>query len=199
MIPSQSIADPLAVRRQASRVLRERLGAGRVAYCETTDDEEVVFAVAEDVTDDVASLLGHHLRLVDLDPDGSKMFRQGTAPAGGVQAEDSFGAERKAAFAATCTRAFMLAPVMKSGRLVACLTADFKVPHHWTPAEIRFLEETAERTSAAVERARAEGASQSAQLGRFASAASDVAARPAGPMSGRLVRWRGTPAFLPRR
>ena len=132
-------------------------------------------------------------------PTGRRCFGKAQRRAGGVQAEDSFGAERKAAFAATCTRAFMLAPVMKSGRLVACLTADFKVPHHWTPAEIRFLEETAERTSAAVERARAEGASQSAQLGRFASAASDVAARPAGPMSGRLVRWRGTPAFLPRR
>ena len=154
-----AIADPFAVQRRASRVLREHLGAGRVAYYETTDDEEVVFAVAEDVADDVPPLLGHHLRLVDFDPDGSKTFRQGhSAAREDVQADDSIGPERKAAFAATCTRAFMLTPVMKLGRLVACLTADFKVPHHWTPAEIRLLEETAERTWAAVERARAEGA-----------------------------------------
>ena len=152
------IANPFVVQRQASRVLREHLGAGRVVYYETSDDEEVVSALAEDVADDVPSVLGQHFRWVDFAVSGgSEMLRQGHSTGqDDVQAEDSIGPEQKAAFAATCTRAFMLSPLMKSGRLVACLTADFNVPHRWTPAEIRLLEETAERTWAAVERVRAE-------------------------------------------
>ena len=172
------IADPLAVQRKASRILREHLGAGRVAYYETSDDEEMVSTLTEDVADGFPSLLGRHFRWADFEPRGSDRFRQGhSAGREDVQAEDSISPEQKAAFAATCTRAFMLTPLMKSGRLVACLSADFNVPHHLTPAEIRLLEETAERTWAAVERARAEAASRDSEerFRQFASAASDLA------------------------
>jgi PAS domain S-box-containing protein len=169
------IADPFTVQQQASRILREHLGAGRVVYYETSGDEEVVSALAEDVANDIPSLLGRRFRWVDFEPGGSDMFRHGhSAGREDVQAEDSISPEQKAAFAATRTRAFMLTPLMKSGRLVASLVASFNVPHHWTSAEIRLLEETAERTWAAVERARAETALRESEerFRQFANAAS---------------------------
>jgi len=54
--------------------------------------------------------------------------------------------------------AFMSAPLVKDGRLVAALSASVEAPRAWTPDEIGLVQETAERTWAAVERARAEAA-----------------------------------------
>ena len=54
--------------------------------------------------------------------------------------------------------AFMSAPLVKDGRLVAALSASVEAPRTWTPDEIGLVQETAERTWAAVERARAEAA-----------------------------------------
>jgi signal transduction histidine kinase len=58
--------------------------------------------------------------------------------------------------------AFMSAPLVKEGRLVAALSASVEVPRTWTPDELGLVQETAERTWAAVERARAEAALQRA-------------------------------------
>lgn len=46
-------------------------------------------------------------------------------------------------------------PMVKDGRLVGCLTVHTRVPRSWTDHEIALIEETAERTWEAVERARA--------------------------------------------
>ena len=55
-------------------------------------------------------------------------------------------------------RAFISAPLVKDGRLVAALSATVEEPRTWTPDECGLVQETAERTWAAVERARAEAA-----------------------------------------
>ena len=49
-------------------------------------------------------------------------------------------------------------PLVKAGRLVAVLSLHHATPRHWTPAQVGLAEEVAERTWAAVERARAEEA-----------------------------------------
>jgi PAS domain-containing protein len=83
------IADPLAVQREASRILREHLGAGRVAYYETSDDEEMVSTLTEDVADGFPSLLGRHFRWADFEPRGfgqvsaGAQCRAGGCPGGG--------------------------------------------------------------------------------------------------------------------
>jgi PAS domain S-box-containing protein len=62
------------------------------------------------------------------------------------------------AMSAFPVRAVMSAPLVKEGRLVAALSATMEVPRAWTPDELGLVQETAERTWAAVERARAEAA-----------------------------------------
>ncbi|MFI5076775.1 MAG: GAF domain-containing protein, partial [Vicinamibacteria bacterium] len=57
---------------------------------------------------------------------------------------------------------FMSAPLVKDGRLVAALSASVEVPRTWTSHECALVQETAERTWAAVERTRAEAALQQA-------------------------------------
>jgi PAS domain S-box-containing protein len=68
----------------------------------------------------------------------------------------------RAAMAVFPARAFISAPLVKDGRLVAALSASVEEPRTWTPDEIGLVQETAERTWAAVERARAEAALQQA-------------------------------------
>lgn len=55
-------------------------------------------------------------------------------------------------------RAIVGVPLVKGGRLVAMLGISNATVRHWTAVEIGSIEETAERTWAAVERARAEAA-----------------------------------------
>ena len=59
-------------------------------------------------------------------------------------------------------------PLNKDGRWVASLSVHHGSPREWTPAEIELVPETAERTWAAVERARAEKALRESE-GRFRS------------------------------
>ncbi|HYW30606.1 MAG TPA: PAS domain S-box protein [Gemmatimonas sp.] len=49
-------------------------------------------------------------------------------------------------------------PLVKAGRIAGVLAVNHTEPRRWTDAEVRLLEETAERTWAAVQRARAETA-----------------------------------------
>ena len=62
------------------------------------------------------------------------------------------------AMSAFPVRAFISAPLVKDGHLVAALSASVEVPRTWSPDECGLVQETAERTWAAVERARAEAA-----------------------------------------
>ncbi|WP_431217537.1 GAF domain-containing protein [Puia sp. P3] len=59
--------------------------------------------------------------------------------------------------------AFIGVPLIKNGRLVAQLGIQQDAPRKWTSDEIVFVRETADRTWAAVERARAEGALRQSQ------------------------------------
>jgi PAS domain S-box-containing protein len=68
----------------------------------------------------------------------------------------------RSAMAVFPARAFISTPLVKDGRLVAALSASVEEPRTWMPDEIGLVQETAERTWAAVERARAETALQQA-------------------------------------
>ncbi|MDZ8263173.1 ATP-binding protein [Nostoc sp. ChiQUE01b] len=72
----------------------------------------------------------------------------------------------RAVYRATGIRAGVGVALMKRGRLAAALGITHSEPHHWVDAELRLLEEVAERTWAAVERARAEAALRESEIGR---------------------------------
>lgn len=75
-----------------------------------------------------------------------------------VDADDRLGDSSRAAFKAAGIRAAVSVPLVKSERLMAALEVRQPTAREWTSQELAILEETAERTWAAVERARIEKA-----------------------------------------
>src|SRR3712207_1787404 len=73
-------------------------------------------------------------------------------------------------------RAAIGVPLVKGGRLAAVFFLHFPVAHQWPAHEVALVEETAERTWAAVERARAEAALRESEerFRHFADASTDV-------------------------
>jgi PAS domain-containing protein len=76
--------------------------------------------------------------------------------------------EQRAAYRGNGIGAAVVVPLIKEARLVATFLANQDAPRDWTPQEIALVEETADRTWAAVERARAEGALRESERRRSA-------------------------------
>jgi PAS domain S-box-containing protein len=149
------LSDPADVQAEASRVLGERLGVNRVAYFEVQGDD---YVVERDYTDAVESVAGRYPTAV-FGSDLLAMFRSGrTASEADVNELPSRSLEEREAFAAFQIRSYVGVPLVKSGVFVAGLAVHAASARPWTPSEIAIIEETAERTWAAVEQVRAEAA-----------------------------------------
>ena len=151
------LADPADIKAEASRVLGQHLKANRVIYGEISSDEEA-FVSGSEYLDDAVSIAGR-LDLDDYDPALLGHFRVGrTVVAPDLLDGAALTADELAAFEAAQVRAHVSVPLVKDGRLVAALGVNQVRPRAWTAAEVALVEETAERTWAAVGRARAEKA-----------------------------------------
>ncbi|HEX8572434.1 MAG TPA: PAS domain S-box protein [Allosphingosinicella sp.] len=151
------LGDPAAIRTEACRLLGEQVGADWVVYGQID--------VARDI--------------VDID---RGYAREGEPPITGEQPLSAFGwtlesyqagrtivvsdtqtSERvpagdRAAMAGIQMTALIAVPLLKNGELVGALALSQREPRAWTEAEVRLVEETAERIWDAIERARAEAA-----------------------------------------
>jgi signal transduction histidine kinase len=152
------LGDSGAIQREASRVLRAHLGASRVVYTDALDCGTLE-VVAYDVLPGISDLMGRRYRLSDYGPgieaelaDGDTLWRDD------VQADARFSDAEKTEYGNLQIAAFATAPIVKDGRLVGIVSAHCAWPHRWSRAELGLIEETAERTWAAVARARAEEA-----------------------------------------
>jgi PAS domain S-box-containing protein len=155
---------PLEVQSVAARILGEYLGASRVAYGEVErDDEHIVFArnyvaddAADDAVDDAPLLTGRFLfDDYDVNLQAALAERRTIAVADIASAPDLTEAEREA-YGNLGIHALVSVPLTVGGRFVANLTVRQVHPRAWTAEEIALIEETAERTRAAVEHARAD-------------------------------------------
>jgi signal transduction histidine kinase/CheY-like chemotaxis protein len=148
--------DPAEVQVRAARALGEHLRANRCQYCEALADEDTLLW-GPGYEEGVSHLEGH-IRISDFDPSILRLFRGG----GTLVIDDIHDQfrehERLVAFAGAQIRAALAVPLVKNGRLVAVLSLHHAGPRHWTPSQVQLAEEVAERTWAAVERARAEEA-----------------------------------------
>ena len=149
------LTDPAQISATASRLLASFLGADRVGYGEVRGDE--VVAADDFHAPGLASAAGRH-RIADYGPTVAAAMRAGrtivvhdVAATGGDDA-------RLAMSVAWSIRAWVNVPVLKGGTFAACLVVARCAPHRWSDEEVTLLEEVAERTWAAVERARAEAA-----------------------------------------
>jgi signal transduction histidine kinase/CheY-like chemotaxis protein len=150
------LSDPGRVQVSAARALGEHLAASRCQYCEALPDEDtLLWGPGYEVN--VLHLAGH-IRISDFDPEILTLFRAGGTLVIHDIADQIRDPAKLAAFAGAQIRAALAVPLVKDGRLVAVLSLHHAQPRRWTDSQVKLAEEVAERTWAAVERARAEAA-----------------------------------------
>jgi PAS domain S-box-containing protein len=147
------LVDPVEIQATASRVLGEYLGVNRVVYFEVRDPD---YVVERDYVNGATPLIGRY----PIDSFGAKLleaYRAGrTVVAAELAADPYLSPEQQIAYAAIQIGAHIAIPLVKGGEFVAGLAIHASQPREWTPDEITLCEEVAERTWAAIERARAE-------------------------------------------
>lgn len=150
----RSLTDPMQIQFEAARVLGEHLAVSRVHYSEIDPSGDYA-TIARDYNRGVSSQVGRH-------PLGGftslmKELGSGRTFISTALASDSrLTNEQKKGFESNAMAALVAVPLIKRDGLVAVLAVHSSVPRNWTPDEISLIEETADRTWAAVVRARAE-------------------------------------------
>lgn len=151
------LVDPVEVQAVASRMLGEHLNVNRVHYAEVAEDGEYGI-VRADYCLGVPSVVGQH-RFDEYGPVLMQEFRAGrTLVVTNVQEDARIHTPGKAATAALHIGAYVLVPLMKGEQPVAVLVVHSLQPRAWTQEEVSLVEEIAQRTWEAVERALAETA-----------------------------------------
>lgn len=148
------LLDPGEIQATACRLLGERLDASRVNYAEVEGEEYVV--TREYRVAGLASMAGRYP--IDSFRSAERTaFEAGrTVAIADIEAEPGLTEGEAAAYRALGVRAFVSVPLVKQGALAAVLSAIRFRPGEWRHEEVDLVVETAERTWAAVERARAE-------------------------------------------
>jgi PAS domain S-box-containing protein len=155
----RDLADPRAVMAAAARRLGRHLRADRVGYAELDESGEYFTVERDWVNGDMPSGVGRH-RLDEFGPDLVAEALTGAA----LRITDPFEDPRVGEQAAEAhhalggLRASLTVPLVKGGRLAAFLSVQQRKPRRWTDEDEAIAREVAERTWAAVERARAEAA-----------------------------------------
>jgi PAS domain S-box-containing protein len=149
------LADPVEIQDAATRILGQHLGADRVHYAEVNGDE--VLVRRDHTSKGTPSIVGVH------DFGHCPVFRSELARGGTLICEDvlvdaRLDAAERAALSHPGLRSFATTPLVKRGTLTGLLSAQRLVPHSWSLDEVELIEETAERTWAALSRAYAESA-----------------------------------------
>lgn len=153
----QTLADPFEIQRIAMRTLGEQLQVDRVLYAEVDDDGKTYNISDNYVREGYPKLLGRF-------PTGdfgaaSEGLSMGEAFAiENMTLDERLSEKVRAAFIAFDVYASIGVPLIKAGRWVANLGIQHGQVRQWTAGDMALVKETAERTWAAVERAKAEKA-----------------------------------------
>ena len=149
----RSLTDPLEVQYRAVCVLGEYVGANRVGYAEDQNDGQHV-VVTRNYTNGVPGIEGRY-RYRDYGASLLAELRTGRMVVRPDVASDSTLTEaEKQAHAVLQLGATANLPLMKAGRMTAVLFLHYNDPHTFLEQELILLNEVAERTWEAVERAR---------------------------------------------
>lgn len=161
----RSLADAGEIQQTASRVLREHLGCDCVVYWEAVSEDEVI-PIAVDCAPGAFRLS----TVQQLDNYGTNLLAD--MRCGRVISMDhpsrnpELTAEQRETYARINAGGCACAPFVKNGRLIAFITTIFSETHAWTDYELSLLEDVAERTWAATERARTEEALRNSEAGQ---------------------------------
>jgi PAS domain S-box-containing protein len=161
----RSLADPIEIQRAAMRVLGEHLQVDRVMYAEVDDDGETYSIAANYVRGAYSTLVGR-FPTSNFGTVSERLRAGETFVVENVTADERLSEAARAAFIALDVYASVGVPLIKAGRWVANLGIQHGQARQWTEEDIELVQETAERTWAAVERAYAEAALRESELQR---------------------------------
>ena len=151
----RGLADPREVMATAAAALARHLSCDRAGYAEVEPDDAHFTVAGEWCAPGMPGLAGRQ-RLEDYGAALAATLRAGRTR---VTADTLDEGDRAApASRAATIRAAITVPLVKDGRLAASLFVHAAVPRRWTAEEQALVQEVAERTWAAVGRARAEAA-----------------------------------------
>ena len=153
------LSDPDEIKVAASKVLGRQIGGNQVLYAEI-DPTDTFAIISRDWSDgSMASNVGVH-KLVDFGPQFiADLKARKTVVIDDIAADPrTCSPEAQATFEARNIKAFMSVPLVKKGRLVWLLSVHCHSIRRWSALDVSLVEEVAERTWAAVERACAEQA-----------------------------------------
>jgi PAS domain S-box-containing protein len=151
------LTDATEILKVAARILGEALEATRVIYTEVLPGEQEVIVYCN-YTNGVAPLSGRY-RLEDYRRNLTSDHQSGrTQVVTDIPNHPGYTDAEKARYDAINIAAHIDVPLIKDNQFVALLAVHQSTPRQWTEIEVKQVEETAERTWAAVERARAEAA-----------------------------------------
>jgi PAS domain S-box-containing protein len=154
----RGIHGPEEAKQAAAEALGLYLGAARVGYAEV-DEAEGVATVHQDWTRDssVPSLAGQNTRIESFGEEALAFFRAGqTLAIPDIRQLPLGSADRTAAWEAAGVRALITVPLVRKGELKALLYVHEPSPRAWKRSDAAIARDVAERSWAAVERARAE-------------------------------------------
>jgi PAS domain S-box-containing protein len=151
----RQLNDPLDIQYEAARLVAEQLEADRVHFAEVSDDEKLVIR-KDYVRGNTASIAG--VTKAKAFAAALKLERDEPVVIHDVEAFPLLSDEEKAVLAAAQIRSQLSVALSKQGKKVASFAIDQTTPRQWKPLEISILQEAAERTLAAVEKAKAEQA-----------------------------------------
>ena len=149
------LIDPMAIQGEASRLLGERLLTDRAYYADIDEAQGYILVERNFVRAGVSSMVGRY-SLSDFNWVGPTFRMGGPVVVADTRTSPLIPDADRPAVAAVGVGAFVAAPLIRDGRLVAALCVSDLSPRAWTPEEVELVKETAERTWEAIERARAE-------------------------------------------
>jgi PAS domain S-box-containing protein len=152
------LADPQKIQSEASRIVCEQLAASRAYYAdvEATDDGDIFIIEGDYHAAGIGSLRGR-FRAKDFGEKQLKQFHTGqTMVVRNIQNEPLITSTDLANYAKLQIASHIAVPMVKDGQFRALFGVHYSEPRNWTPEDISIVQETADRTWAAVERARSE-------------------------------------------
>ncbi len=153
------LSDAVEIQAIAAQILGDSLGASRVIYLEVLPGGKEV-SVYKNYTNGVAELSGQYCledfgrNLIDDHQSGQ------TVIAGDVANSPQYTTTEKNRYRKINIAAYIDVPLIKNNQFVALLGVHQATPRQWTEAEVKQVEETAEQTWEAVERAHVQAALQ---------------------------------------
>ncbi|UQA55456.1 chemotaxis protein CheB [Polyangium aurulentum] len=158
----RSASDPLQMQATACRLLGEQLGVDRCWISEVFAQQGISRIDSEHHRPDLPPMSGV-FQLSEYPETMSQLATQRMVLQDAAN-DPRFSDSEKELLAGLHLQALLVVPLRKGPRQVLwALAAAMATPRHWTEEEMALVEETAERTWAAVERARAEDARRASE------------------------------------